>query len=64
MLTWDRLMVEASKSAPYQVLAGAVVGGTEAWPGELSHLKQFRDDLSVVDSVVVYKGRPVVPVAL
>ena len=64
VLTWDRLVAEALTSTSYQMLAEAMVGGAKAWPGQLSHLRQFRDDLSVMDGVVVYKGRPVIPVAL
>ena len=55
-------MAEARTSATYQVLAEVMVGIKGLWPAHINHLKQFREDLSVVEGVVVYKRRRVVPV--
>ena len=34
------------------------------WPGEVSQWSRYRDDLSVVDGVVLFKERPVIPVVM
>ena len=62
-LTWDRLVQEASLSTEYQTLTQAVLGESEEWPRDIRNLRQYRKSLAVIEGVVVYKGRPVIPAA-
>ena len=34
------------------------------WPGDISQWNRYRDDLSLVDGVVLFKDRSVIPVVL
>ena len=61
-VTWDRLVLEAKRCPSYQSLVSAVLSGD--WPLEVRHLQRFGEGLSVVDGVVIYLERSVVPLAL
>ena len=62
-LTWDRLVQEASLSTEYKTLTEAVLGESVEWPKDIRNIRQYKESLAVIEGVVVYKGRPVIPVA-
>ena len=57
-------MTEAKRCPLYQGLVSAVLNGEDVWPLEVRHLQQFGEGMSVMEGVVVYQGRSVVPLAL
>ena len=63
-VTWDQLIFEAKKCPSYQSLVLAVLSGEDVWSLEVRHLQWFGEGLSVVEGVIIYQGRSVVPLAL
>ena len=55
---------EAEKCPSYQKLVWAILNSESEWPLEVRHYDRFKEDLSVVEGVVVYQGRSMVPVSL
>ena len=63
-VTWDRLVAEALRCSSYQGLVSAVLSGEDVWPLEVRHLQWFRSGMSVMEGVIIYQGRSVIPLAL
>ena len=64
VITWKALQQAGVEDEEYAALLLALGSGVEPWPSVLGAYARFREDLSSVDGVVVFKGRVVVPAAL
>ena len=62
VLSWDLLREAGVSNGQYVDLLHRV--GTGSWDGAPGPFVKYKDDLSVVDGVVTYKGRAVVPQSL
>ena len=56
--------MEANGSREYQQLVEAVQGPEDEWPEALKSLKQFREDITMVGGVAIYKDCPIIPIPL
>ena len=68
VLTWERLQEAASASPMYQDLISLITKGlpdsiTE-WPDTLRSYHPYRSNLLVMDNIVLYGERPLIPVSL
>ena len=61
VISWDQLREAGIGDAQYVDLLHQVGTGGDVWVGENEAYKKYKDDLSVVDGVVVFRGRAVVP---
>ena len=61
VLTWGRLQDETAKDSLCQSIVEALHAGPLRWPDDLGPLKRHKDDLSIVDGVILYKGRSFIP---
>ena len=68
MVTWQRVQEAGSASIVYSSLVELVTSGTpedkESWPDQLLAYFPYRKQLYVVDRVVMYSERPVIPASL
>ena len=65
VITWECMVEEARRDPQYRAVASIIKnGGTGTWPAGKEGIKRQRDHLSVIDGVVVFKGRSVVPPSL
>ena len=64
MVTWSVMQQTAISDPEYAALLHAVGAGDSAWGSGLTEYKRFATDLSVLDGVVMYRGRVVVPTVL
>ena len=65
LLTSWQLVKTAGISDPlYSTLLHVVQSDEHTWPDEVKEYKRFQKDLTSVDSVVLYKGRVVIPPVL
>ena len=62
VITWTRLQEETKASL--KGLVDLIQGESEEWPQELSRIAGYRDNLSVVDGVAMFRDRPVIPPSL
>jgi hypothetical protein len=68
IVTWDRLRAAGQESPLYQDLIAflrtGVLEDKSAWPENLRPYHAYRHNLQVVDEVVLYADRPLIPVPL
>ena len=62
VVTWARLQEETKASL--QGLVDVIQGEVEEWPKEFARIAGYRDNLTVVDGVAMYRDRPVIPPTL
>ena len=61
VVSLDDVKMAAISDVQYAALLHAVQHHDSPWPEELAEFKRFRQDLSSVEGIVLYKGRIVVP---
>ena len=61
VLMWDVLQRTGISDPGYSGLLHVVGSGVKDWPEELAEYQRFRDDLLVLNGVVMFKGKVVVP---
>ena len=68
MLTWERLQAAAAQSPLYQKLVTFLGTGPQddisSWPTDLHPYHPYRQNLLLMDQVVLYGERPLIPVSL
>ena len=64
VITWGQLQEETWRDPQCGTLMKVLQSSMLEWPGEVSQWSRYRDDLSVVDGVVLFKERPVIPVVM
>ena len=68
MLTWERLQAAAAQSPIYQKLVTFLAAGPQddigSWPTDLHPYHPYRQNLLLMDQVVLYGERPLIPVSL
>ena len=62
VITLECIVEEARRDPQYRAVASIINnGGVGTWPAGTEGIKRQRDHVSVIDGVVVFKGRSVVP---
>ena len=64
VITWGQLQEETLRDPQCGILMKVLQSSMLEWPGDISQWSSYRDDLSLVDRVVLFKDRPVIPVVL
>jgi hypothetical protein len=68
MITWERLKAAVAESPLYGKLVELLEAGTPSekkdWPEDLVCYHQYRKQLYLVDEVIMYGERPLIPVSL
>ena len=64
VVSWDDLKTAAISDEPYSEPLHALHSNTETWTESIAEYKKYRQDVTTVDGVILYKGRVVVPKVL
>ena len=68
VLSWDRLQEASSGDETtknlIKMIRSGVLEDRNQWTGELGGYYRYREHLSVIDSVVLYQSRPMIPISL
>ena len=64
VITWSQLQEETMRDLQCGTLVKVLQSSTLEWPVDISQWSRYRDDLSVVDGVVLFKERPVIPMVM
>ena len=61
VISWDTVKTAAISDKKYAELLNAIQTDGEEWPESLAEYKKYRQDITSVDGVALYKGRVVGP---
>ena len=64
VVSWSEFKKVAIGDSRYSRLLSILGSDMEVWDDDLTEYERFRDELTIVDGVVVFRGRIVVPAAL
>ena len=62
--SWEDVKLAAISDELYAQLLNALHSNRDDWPDTLAEYKRFRNDMTSVDGVVLFKGRIVIPAVL